>query len=219
MLTKLNKAHPASSRQPSLWNPKPRKTNDPIPERQPAWLSHSVLYFSTSHWLNCSPASCYYLMKCYLYKTFVYYFRGYSCWTPDSPWVHIWHAQSRANSTFLFNYINPYYSCMELFPPPPLPQTAGMCRGEHLSPRKARKYSTDQANKKTAKCETVNISTEQQERCVYTNSSLSPAMANESFHASHSNTQNLTRGCALQGSWRIHLHSHEVCPALLICFV
>lgn len=56
-----------------------------------------------------------------------------------------------------------------------------MCKGEHLSPRKARKYPTDQANRKTAKCETVNISTEQQEKCVYTNSWLSSAMANSIF--------------------------------------
>lgn len=50
MLTKSNEAHWAGSRQTSLWNIKPRKTSDPSPKRQPAWLSHSVLHFATINW-------------------------------------------------------------------------------------------------------------------------------------------------------------------------
>lgn len=51
--------------------------------------SFHAVFFNTSHKLNCSPALCYYLMRCYLYKTFVYYFRLYLHWTPDSPCVCI----------------------------------------------------------------------------------------------------------------------------------
>lgn len=70
--------------------------------------SFRAVFFSTSHELNCSPALCYYLMRCYLYKTFVYYFRGYLCWTPDSPCVCIWYTRSPAISAFLSNHTNPH---------------------------------------------------------------------------------------------------------------
>lgn len=75
------KQHPISSGQATFWNSTPHKPNG-------LSLPASVIPccdFTISH--DCPPASCYCLLRCYLYKTFAYYFRGHFHWTPDSPCV------------------------------------------------------------------------------------------------------------------------------------